>query len=172
MRRLFTITALLLAASAGTAQARVAAPDVPTPIQVTGDFKPYLLGHAVGVQIYKCNDGGWSLVAPRADLYDDHGNLLATHYGGPTWEARDGSWVKAGRVDGVTVDGSAIQWLLLARTSSGPGPDGGRLAGTTHIQRVATTGGLAPAACTAEEQGTLKEVPYTADYYFWKGRSS
>ena len=37
-------------------------------------------------------------------------------------------------------------------------------------QRIATTGGLAPAAagCNADTAGTTAEVPYTADYYFWK----
>jgi hypothetical protein len=41
---------------------------------------------------------------------------------------------------------------------------------TTYIQRIAATGGLAPPAaqCTAATAGTVAEVPYTADYYFWK----
>ena len=62
--------------------------------------KPFLVGPATGVRIYACNavaDGHkWGLVAPRADLYDGNGKLLATH-GGPTWEARDGSTVVAPR---------------------------------------------------------------------------
>ena len=35
---------------------------------------------------------------------------------------------------------------------------------------VATTGGLAPALsdCNAATAGAQVEVPYTADYYFWK----
>jgi hypothetical protein len=41
---------------------------------------------------------------------------------------------------------------------------------TAYIQRIATTGGLAPPAmeCNATTAGTVAEVPYTADYYFWK----
>jgi len=41
---------------------------------------------------------------------------------------------------------------------------------TTYIQRIATTGGLAPPAadCTAATAGTVAGVPYTADCYFWK----
>jgi hypothetical protein len=48
-----------------------------------------------------------------------------------------------------------------------------RLAGTTFIQRIATTGGLAPAAadCNAATAGTEVEVPYTADYSFWNAMS-
>jgi len=44
------------------------------------------------------------------------------------------------------------------------------LVGTTFIQRLNTTGGLPPAAseCDATTVGTRAEVPYTADYYFWR----
>ena len=154
-----------------------AAPDAPTAIQVGDGHKPYLVGHAVGVQIYSCapTAGGyaWSLVAPRATLYGDNGQPLATHYAGPTWEARDGSTVKAARVDGVTVDPTAIPWLKLKATSASAGADGDRLAATTYIQRINTAGGLAPAAatCNADTAGTQSESPYTADYVFWKATS-
>jgi len=110
-------------------------------------------------------------VAPRAKLYDDKDDLLATHFGGPTWQAKDGSCV-VGRVENrVTVDPTAISWLRLAADAKGAGPDGDRLAATTSIQRIATVGGLLPAAsaCNAETVGIVEEVPYTADYYyFWK----
>ena len=84
--------------------------------------------------------------------------------------ARDGSTVAARRVDGVTVDPAAIPWLLLATVSTTSGPDGDRLTKTTYIQRTKTTGGLEPAAaaCNATTVGTTVEVPYTADYHFWK----
>ena len=61
-------------------------------------------------------------------------------------------------------------WLLLSAASTTAGPDGDRLARTTYIQRLATTGGLSPAAatCNADTAGSQAEVPYTADYYFWK----
>ncbi len=156
------------------AQAAPAEPPVPTTIAVPAGSKLYLVTHATGVQIYGCNAtaGGyaWSLVAPRANLYGDNGKLIATHFAGPTWQARDGSSVVAQRVDGVTVDPSAIPWLLLSAASTTAGPDGDRLARTTYIQRLATTGGLPPAAatCNADTAGSQAEVPYTADYYFWK----
>jgi len=149
-------------------------PSVPTKIQVGDDNKVFLVGHAVGVQIYACNavaDGfAWGLVAPRANLYDDEGKLLMTHSGGPTWQARDGSKVVGQLVDRVTVDPTAIQWLKLSAASTAAGPDGDRLAHTTFIQRIATTGGLAPPAaeCNATTAGDRVEIDYTADYYFWK----
>ena len=50
------------------------------------------------------------------------------------------------------------------------GTSGDRFTYTTYIQRVATTGGLPPAAgdCNAGTVGTQAEIPYTADYFFWK----
>jgi Protein of unknown function (DUF3455) len=151
-------------------------PDVPSRIQVPDGNKVFLVGHAVGVQIYSCNATSsgltWGFVAPRAELYDDNGKLIATHFGGPTWQAKDGSKVVGQRVDGVTVDASAIPWLLLSAASTTPGVDGARLVETTFIQRIATTGGLTPPAadCNADTAATAEEVPYTADYYFWKAQ--
>jgi hypothetical protein len=176
--RLLVASVLAAATLAGPVASAVhagpAAPQVPPEIEPEAGHKVFLVGHAAGVQIYACNasggDFGWAFVAPRADLYDSRGKLVATHFGGPTWQARDGSKVVAERVDGVSVDPSAIPWLLLSTVSAVAGPDGDRLAGTTFIQRTATTGGLAPdaAGCHAGTVGTTAEVPYTADYHFWK----
>jgi hypothetical protein len=177
-RFLLQIVIAAVAASgplAAVANAGPAEPVVPSRIAVQDGHKVFLVGHAVGVQIYSCNATatgyGWGLVAPRADLYDDHGKLIIKHFGGPSWQATDGSTVVGSRVDQVAVDPSAITWVLLSASGT-PGPDGDRLAHTTFIQRVATTGGLAPAAaeCNAETVGDVVESPYTADYYFWKGR--
>jgi hypothetical protein len=68
---------------------------------------------------------------------------------------------------------TASPWLLLSASGSN-GPDGDRLAGTTFIQRIATTGRLMPPAdaCNAGTVGTANEVPYTADYSFWKSSAS
>jgi hypothetical protein len=160
------------AALAPAAQAGPVPPPVPDKIAVQAGHKLFLVTHAVGVQIYSCNvtaDGyAWGLVAPRADLYGDNGKLVATHSGGPTWQARDGSTV-TGSVAGRAKVAGTIDWLLLSAHSS-PGADGDRLAGTTFIQRIATTGGVAPAAstCNLSTLGTREEVAYTADYLFWK----
>ena len=156
------------------AQAGPPPPVVPSKIEVRDGNKVFLVGHGVGVQIYSCNTTSsgfaWGFVAPRANLYNDHGKLIITHFGGPTWQAIDGSRVVGQLVDFVTVDTTAIPWLLLSAASTAAGPDGDRLVATTYIQRIATTGGLAPPAseCNATTAGTVAEVPYTADYYFWK----
>jgi FtsP/CotA-like multicopper oxidase with cupredoxin domain len=148
------------------------APDVPSRIAPPAGHKPFLVAHATGVQIYRCDGVSWGSSTPRADLFGDSDQRIGSHYAGPTWEARDGSTVKATRVDGVTVDQTAIPWLLLKATDPPADAVDGRLADTTYIQRTATVGGIAPPAtdCHAGTVGTVVEVPYTADYTFWKAQ--
>ena len=164
------LTALAALPQMQVAHAGTSGPDVPAAIEVPAGNKVFLAGHAVGVQIYSCDPAtGWVLVAPRANLYDDHGKLIATHFAGPSWQAKDGSTV-VGIVEKRAPVAGSIPWLRLAAASTTVGTDGDRLLATTYIQRVATTGGVAPAAsdCTDLTAGSRSEVPYTADYYFWK----
>jgi len=181
MRRLLITGIAAIAAAlplASAAMAGPAAPAVPGDIAVTGDHKPYLIAHAEGVQIYACYsvaDGyAWRLLAPRATLTGDNGKVLGSHYGGPRWEARDGSIVAAARDGGATVDPTAVDWLRLKATSTTAGADGARFAGTTYIQRINTVGGLAPAAqdCDADSVAEQREIPYSADYVFFKATGS
>ena len=171
-----TVLAALAVGLPGLAQAGPPEPPVPTAVVVPEGHKLFLVGHAVGAQIHECIPAAtgyrWRFVGPRADLYADSGNLLATHFAGPRWQARDGSTILAA-LDGdgtVTVDPTAIPWLRLRVTSAISGADGDRLAATTYIQRLNTTGGLAPApdTCNAATVGQVAEIPYTADYAFWK----
>jgi hypothetical protein len=156
------------------AHAKQVTPDVPAELQVPEGNSLFMVGHAVGVQIYGCtataSGTAWTLLAPRADLAGDTGKLLATHSAGPTWRANDGSWVVGQKEASVIVDRTAIPWLKLSAASKAEGPDGDRLAHTTFVQRLNTAGGLPPAAseCDATSVGTQAEVPYTADYYFWR----
>ena len=145
------------------------APKVPPEIKVDEGNKVFMVGHAVGVQIYTCNGSTWSSAVPRANLYDDNGKLIITHFRGPTWQAMDGSQAVGTVVDKVNLDRTAIDWVLLSTTTT-PGPDGDRLVDTTFIQRIHTAGGLTPPAadCNAATAGKVVESPYTADYVFWK----
>jgi Protein of unknown function (DUF3455) len=160
------------------ARAGPPAPTVPSEIVVPEGNKVFLVGHAVGVQIYSCNATpsgfAWSSATPRANLYNDQGKLIITHFAGPTWQAMDGSRVVGRAEASVTVDRTAIPWVRLAAASTAAGPEGDRLVATTYIQRIETTGGLTPPAaeCNAATAGTVAEVPYTADYYFWKKTAS
>ena len=146
-------------------------PDLPEScgsIQVEAGNEVAFHAYAIGVQIYRWNGTAWTLFAPAANLYADAGynGKVGFHYGGPTWESNSGSKVLAARVPGTgcTPDGSAVAWLLL-KTVSTDGP--GIFSNVTYIQRVATTGGLAPTA-PGSTVGEEKRIPYTAEYYFYR----
>jgi hypothetical protein len=142
---------------------------VPDQIQPGDGNKVFLIGHGVGVQIYTCNGSVWSSAVPRANLYDDNGKLIISHFAGPSWQAADGSKAVGTVVDKVTPDLTAIPWVLLSAKTT-PGSDGARLLDTSFIQRLDTVGGLQPPAadCNAATAGTVVESPYTAEYVFWK----
>ena len=128
-----------------------------------------------GLQNYECRAkadaaGGydWVFVSPEAALKDVRDVLVGRHYGGPTWEHGDGSKV-TGKVvaSSPAPQAGAIPWLLLQGTSA-PAPGG--LADVVYVQRINTSGGIAPSdPCAAPSIGTKKSVRYTADYLFYKG---
>jgi hypothetical protein len=129
--------------------------------------------YAKGVQIYKWNvvTQTWDLFGPQAGLFAEEGyhGEIGSHYVGPTWERKSGSKVEARRVQGTgcTPDATAIAWLLLAKFRT----DGsGIFAKVTYVQRVNTTGGLAPATPGAYD-GEIQESPYTAEYYFYRAEN-
>ena len=139
------------------------------------------------------------LFTPQATLFGDDGGQAITHYFSPnpdprdpntdpkvvangairvTFQHRDTStvWAKLHQSgpDGsgaVTVDEKAVAWLLLDVVGSQNGPTGGdKLTATTFVQRLNTTGGLAPkTGCSSlTDVGNQAFVPYTADYFFYK----
>jgi hypothetical protein len=139
------------------------------------------------------------LFTPEATLSGEDGGQVITHDFTPnpfepntdpkvvapggtiraTWQYRDTSrvWAKVhateqnGKKGAVTVDPTAIAWLLLDGVGSLNGPTGGdKLTGTTFVQRLNTTGGLAPSTgCSSPtDVGNTAFVPYTADYFFYK----
>jgi hypothetical protein len=167
--------ALALSIVAGpVAVAAVTPPNVPANLQVPVGNAPFLVAHATGVQIYSCAVQGagfaFRFVAPEATLADDAGQQIATHFAGPTWQATDGSSVKGMSVaTAPSPSGTAIPWLLLRAVSTTTGTGGGTtLAATTFVQRVNTTGGVAPTSgCDAAHVGATARVDYTADYFFY-----
>jgi hypothetical protein len=135
-------------------------------LQVPAGNKDAYHVYADGVQIYRWNGSSWSFVAPRANLFADAGEngVVGTHYAGPTWESNSGSKVVGSVLERCTPDPSAIPWLLLKAVST-EGP--GIFHRVTFIQRVNTVGGIAPAD-TGDFVGEVVEVPYTAEYYFYR----
>ena len=124
--------------------------------------------YARGVQSYRWNGASWLFEGPSAGLYADarFTGQVGTHSAGPKWVHFGGSTVHGSSPEACAVDPDAIPWLLL-RASADPG--GGLFKGVTAIQRVHTAGGRMPSGPGAAP-GELRQVPYTAEYYFYRQR--
>jgi Protein of unknown function (DUF3455) len=148
-------------------------PDLPSPlcdlVDAPSGNRVVLHAYAVGTQNYRWNGTTWTFVEPVATLFADaaYHEKVAIHYLGPTWESNVGGKVVATRLQGCTPDPTAIPWLLL-QTASTEGP--GLFGSITYIQRVNTKGGLTPTA-PGFSIGAVAEVPYTAEYYFYRARN-
>lgn len=128
---------------------------------------------ARGDQIYTCaakpEDPAaftWTFKAPEAALLSQKNKVVGSHFAGPTWQSEDGSSVKAAVVARVDASSkNAIPWLLLEAKSH----DGsGIFSSITHIQRLATKGGVAPTkGCDAAHAGAEARVTYQATYAFY-----
>jgi len=165
----------LFAAAASARPASQTAPGDPLdPRTYAPDSRLFLVVNAIGVQKYTCQaDGTWLFTDPEATLDKTTGvpKPIGTHFlnfatGRPVWQLKDGSSVEAART--VTVSGGTgnIPWLLLQAVVTTAGSDGDRLTRTTWVQRLNTSGGVAPAGtCTP---GDRIDVPYSAKYFFWR----
>ena len=170
-----TVVLLLCTAAApfgAQAGADNRAPDLPAvcaKIAVPEGNKVCFHAYAVGVQIYRWDGSAWAFVAPAAVLYAnaDHDGEVGTHYAGPTWESNSGSKVVGRRIDGCTPDATAIPWLLLQTVTA---EGSGIFHRVTYVQRVNTVGGVAPAA-PGTFVGEEQQVPYTAEYFFYRATS-
>ena len=142
------------------------------------------------------------LFTPEATLFNDDLDQIITHFFSPnpdlsdpntsaavvadgairaTWvSSRDGSsvWAKVHTdKNGVgatfTPDKTAVAWLLLDKVGFEDGLTGGNiLSKTTQIQRLSTTGGVAPVGpgrgCDSPSDfGHTAFSDYTADYFFY-----
>ncbi|MDH6569682.1 hypothetical protein M2160_004703 [Streptomyces sp. SAI-117] len=167
-----TLTTAALAATAflGTTAGNAATADappkpvkVPAALQVPDGNKLTGVYPARGVQTYTCTDGAWKLLEPAATLSDRRGRTVALHSRGPVWVSTvDGSAVNATAIANSPKTGTIPELLLQATATRGTGVFGG----VSYIQRLNTTGGVAPAtACTGTDQVS---VAYTATYAFYK----
>jgi Protein of unknown function (DUF3455) len=147
--------------------------EVPAALQVPPGHELVWEVRGVGVQIYDCavsatdpSTSVWTFREPAALLYDHSRHLAGIHYRGPSWTSFDGSTVIGALPPVASVPAprpGAIPWLLL-RAASAQGD--GVLGNVDYIQRLDTTGGVAPAGpCNPAERVTLS-VPYRALYRF------
>jgi hypothetical protein len=189
--------ALVFLASAAAAQpgsyGRINVPPVPANLEVPDDHVVFLEGQAVGTQNYVCAPAptgfAWKFLGPQATVFlSRRGELeqqITTHFlsmnpaenlARPTWQhSFDSSlvWgkVAASSTDPNFVEAGAIPWLLVQAAGAARGPqDGAALTRTTYIQRLNTSGGVAPSTgcAQASDVGTVTLVPYTTDYFFYR----
>jgi hypothetical protein len=155
-------------------------PNVPDAIQPPAGEDLVLMVRATGFQIYVCRPEAegkpaWTLKAPEAELFDEQGNIIGKHFGGPTWQLNDGSQVTGKMVAKVDAPATkAIPWLLVTVTSNS---GKGALSRVTSIQRVNTASGLAPeslppafAECSESNREVEFKSSYSADYFFYAPR--
>jgi hypothetical protein len=165
---ILTLTLLLLPAADITVAAAARTPDLGDceELQAPAGNTAFFHVYASGVQIYRWDGTTWTFVGPEAELYADPGfhGVIGTHYAGPTWESASGGLVVGSVLERCTAISDAIPWLLL-QTTSRQGP--GHFAQVTYIQRVNTTGGLAPTT-SGSFVGEEVRVPYTAEYFFYR----
>ncbi|MES2533713.1 MAG: DUF3455 domain-containing protein [Pseudomonadota bacterium] len=148
---------------------------LPPTIQVPAGNKVAWETVGVGDITYECRDKAnapgqteWVFVGPNAVLNDRMGKQVGKYYGPPaTWEAMDGSKLTATQLAVAPSSPTALPYQLV---KANPAMGTGAMTGVTYIQRVALTGGIAPAAmpCTPMTKGQKTTVKYQADYIFWK----
>ena len=154
---------------------------LPEIILVPAGNKLSLKVYAKGVQIWEVRRSAtdpsvfnWVNIAPSAVLYrnPDFTDQLGSHYAGPTWEFQKGPFshrkVVASKLQAVTVDVTAVPWLLLKSVDSLSSPNNK----ITYIQRISTTGGIAPTTGADESHlGMQVSIPYTASYLFYENKN-
>ena len=147
---------------------------MPTTVQVPAGHKVALETVGAGDITYQCSPKKdmadqfeWVFVGPDAKLNDRSGKQVGKYYGPPaTWESMDGSKLTGSQ---VAVAPSSAGNIPLQLVKANPAMGSGAMMGVTYIQRVATSGGVAPAtACDASSAGNKQIVRYQADYIFYK----
>ena len=167
------ISAACLLLASGAAAASVDNAMLPEPVRVPAGQVVKLETLGIGEITYECRDskdapGGhaWVFVSPVATLYDMQKKVVGKYYGGPTWEAADGSKVTGKQL--AVAPAKAPRSIPLQLVKADPAMGSGAMTGVTFIQRLDTKDGVAPAAdCSAANKGAKQQVSYEAKYVFY-----
>ena len=146
---------------------------LPEPVRVPAGNRQTMETLGVGEITYECRAKAgapgqfeWVFVAPVATLEDMEKKPVGKYYGGPTWEAADGSKVTGKQ---VAVAPAMPGNIPLQLVKADPATGSGAMSGVTYIQRLETKGGVAPTAmCGAAKAGAKQQVKYEAKYVFYK----
>jgi hypothetical protein len=166
--------ALSLAACGSAPMTAYSQDALPAAVQVPAGHRVVLETVGAGDIAYECRDKAnaagqyeWVFAGPNAALMDRQGRSIGRYFGPPaTWAASDGSAITGTQLAvSPAGDGNIALQLVKANPATGPGV----MSGISHIQRVATRGGVAPSSvCDAQAKGKRETVKYQADYIFWK----
>ncbi len=136
-----------------------------------------------GAQVYECLPSGdgyaWTFIGPKAHLVNPnrpedgiyHGPVSFGPNPVPQWvNLADGSSVQGSVIQRAPGQPGAIAMLLLQSVGNSNAADGtpGLLGNVNYIQRLDTSGGVAPSdTCDADNNGQDVYVPYSAHYYLY-----
>ena len=162
--------------ASGAAFAAIPAPGGLAPsLQPTALEEPAFVLAASGAHVYECRalaDGrfGWAFLNPDATLYEGS-RSVATHTTPNYWESSSDRSSVTGLVRATQPAGTDnLPWALIVARSDSPT---GMFSGVTSVQRVHTSGGVAPRdGCSDTTVGSEARVSFTADYYFYKRRGA
>lgn len=168
------VAATLAACSTPGMMSAMKTPDAPAAVTVPAGHKVAMMTTGMGDLTYECRAKAgatdayeWVFTGPDAMLYDMNKKMVGKYYGGPTWEAADGS--KVGGKQLAVAPSPNAGAIPLQLVQAGPAMGSGAMSGVSYIQRLNTMGGVAPTdACGAGMAGTKKTVKYQADYVFYK----
>ena len=190
MKRIAIVLVVAFATAPSVQAVETSSLKVPDNLQVPAGNKQFLVARAEGAQDYVClpktDSFAWALYGPQATLFAGKGNAepIGTHFlspdaagaGHPTWQANDLSRAQgtlvASSSDNAFVAAGSIPWLLLKTTADAGKSGGARFAHVTFVQRIDTSGGVAPAnGCqAAADVGAKALVPYSATYIFYESK--
>ena len=147
--------------------------DIPENLKVPSGNGLLLQAFGKGIQKYACPVSATSKAVPHAILFtgdSDEGDLVAIHFGGPTWEALDGSSVVGDAANAkhfTAPDPDGVDWLLLKAVKQ-PNGGNGQFSQVTYIQRLFTDGGQPPkSGCDQAHNQAKVLVEYSAQYFFY-----
>lgn len=150
----------------------VADASIPASLRVpAGQFVKYRYA-ASGDVTYQClpasdrpGQFAWVQMLANATLNTRSGRSVGRYYGGPTWEANDGSQVVGSVVASVDSTTSGLpQQLIQTVASEGKAS----FSGISYIQLLNTQGGGSPSAtCDYSARTQRQQVGFQADFVFY-----
>lgn len=168
------IAAISACAGRGPEMAPYSQASLPTSVQVPSGHKVAMQTKATGDITWQCRAStdmagqyAWAFAGPDAMLWDHGGKQVGRYYGPPaTWENLDGSRITGTQL-AVAPGGTGNIPMQLVKADPAVGM--GAMQGVSHVQRVNTRGGVAPAdGCSASTVNAKRVAQYSADYVFWK----